>query len=63
MDGYGVITIGSWLLSIPGLLFWLLGIFIILVWSSGRPLWEFFLSVVMFNIGWSLLGLSFWIPA
>lgn len=65
MDSYGVLAVGDYLFSVPGFLLWLLGLFVVLVWSGAarRPLWEFILSIVMFNIGWNLLGLSFWILA
>ncbi len=63
MDSYGVVTMGSWLFSIPGLLVYLLGIFIILFWSRDRALWEFVISTIMFNVLWNLLGFAFVVRA
>jgi hypothetical protein len=63
MDNYGVVPMGDYLFSVPGLLVYLLGIFIILLWSRDRPLWEFIISTILYNVLWNMLGLSFMVLA
>jgi UPF0716 family protein affecting phage T7 exclusion len=63
VDSYGVVTVGQWLFSVPGLLVYLIGVFLILLWSRDRPVWEFILSTVMYNVAWNMLGLSFMVRA
>ena len=59
MDAYGVISFGDWLISIPGALIYI-AMVAALVWLTRPKVWWFEVSVlILFNLAWLTLGLSF----
>ena len=62
MDSYGVVSVGSWLVSIPGLVIYLLALFGLIYWTRIYVWWVEVLILATFNVAWHMLGLSFFIP-
>jgi hypothetical protein len=61
MDSYGVVLVGSWLISIPGLVIYLLATFGLIYWTRLYVWWVEVLILVTFNVVWQILGLSFFV--
>jgi hypothetical protein len=62
MDSYGVVSVGSYLVSIPGVVVYLL-VLGSLLWATRRRKWLEVLVLLGFNIAWVMLGLSFIVHA
>jgi hypothetical protein len=59
MDSYGVMTVGDWLISIPGAVVYLVITIGLIALTRPKVWWTEVSVLIAFNIIWVALGLSF----
>jgi hypothetical protein len=59
MDSYGIMTLGDWLISIPGAVVYLVITIGLIVLTRPKVWWTEVSVLIAFNILWLALGLSF----